>query len=135
MTNIFQNVDIMTRALDASWKRNEVITNNIANVNTPNFKRSRVEFETILRDYLDNSSLPGQRTKERHIAIGVENLDKLNYRVTTSKNFKTRRDGNNVDIDVEMGELAKNTIVYNSIATKLNSDLKRLKIAITGGRG
>ncbi|SNR89915.1 flagellar basal-body rod protein FlgB [Anaerovirgula multivorans] len=135
MSNMFQNVDLMTKALNATWKRDEVISNNIANANTPNFKKSHVEFEALLQKYLKGSELSGSTTHDKHIQIGVKSLNDLNHKVNTPQNFKTRRDGNNVDIDVEMGELAKNYIVFNTLSTQLNNDMKRLRIAINEGRG
>lgn len=134
MSNIFHKVDIMTKALNASWKRNEIISNNIANVNTPNFKKSHVEFETLLRQYLDGNSISGKITNEKHIPIGMKDLDSLNYKITTSKDYKTRRDGNNVDIDVEMGELAKNAILFNTLSSTISSSFTKLKTVIKEGR-
>lgn len=134
MSNMFGNVDIMTKALNASWKRNEIISNNMANVNTPNFKKSNVEFETLLQKYLNGNSIPGNTTHDKHIPIGLKSLNDLNYKINTSKNYKTRRDGNNVDIDVEMGELAKNIILYNTLSTRISSNFNKLRTVIKEGR-
>ncbi|SES67206.1 flagellar basal-body rod protein FlgB [Natronincola peptidivorans] len=134
MSNIFGNIDIMTKALNASWKRNEVISNNIANVDTPNFKKSHVKFEELLHSYLQNDSIPGKTTHDNHIRIGVSSIEDINYKITTPQNYKTRRDGNNVDIDVEMAELAKNTITYDALSTRINGNFKKLKTVINEGR-
>lgn len=125
----------MTKALNASWKRNEVISSNIANVNTPNYKKASVEFESLLQSFLKTDSVAGKTTHQKHIPIGIRSLNELDYRINTQKDFMTRRDGNNVDIDVEMGELSKNIINYNTISTQMNNSFKRLRSAINEGRG
>ncbi|SDK45070.1 flagellar basal body rod protein FlgB [Natronincola ferrireducens] len=134
MMSMFQNIDIMTKSLNASWKRNEVIANNIANVNTPNYKKSHVVFEELLKDYLNGSSISGRKTHESHIDIGITDMKNLRHKTITPGNYQTRRDGNNVDIDVEMAALAKNNITFNTLSTQLNNDLRRLKLAINEGR-
>lgn len=134
MDNMFKNIDIMTKGLNASWKRNEVISNNIANANTPNYKRGEVKFENLLRDYINGTSLKGAQTNGRHIPIGIQNLKDLNYDVKTRGNFSTRKDGNNVDVDLEMAELAKNDIYYRTLSTQLNNKVQRINLVISEGK-
>lgn len=131
---MFNNINLMSKALDASWKRNEVISNNIANVNTPGFKKSEVEFETLLNEFLSGRKLAGKTTHQNHIPIGTASISQLNYKVVNHNNYSTRLDGNNVDIDVEMAELAKNSITYNTLTTQLNNNIQRLKLAINEGK-
>lgn len=135
MNDIFRNIDITTKALNASWKRNEIIANNIANANTPNFKRSDVVFNEILKDYLKKDNIKLKTTHEKHIQPGIDKIEDLNYRIVNSGNYQTRRDGNNVDIDVEMAELAKNHIVYNTLANQVNNNIQKIKMVLReGGR-
>ncbi|WP_026475994.1 flagellar basal body rod protein FlgB [Alkaliphilus transvaalensis] len=131
---MYNQVNLLTNALNASWKRNEVIANNIANANTPNFKRSDVEFEKLLEGYLKGNKLAGDRTHQNHIPIGMKSLDEVRHRVVKNDSFSTRLDGNNVDVDVEMAEMAKNTITFNTLSTQLNNHFARLKIAINEGK-
>ena len=69
------NFDYLSRGLEAANMRHEVISNNIANVNTPNFKRSAVNFEDLLAKELnigDNQNkLKLVRTNDRHLPVGV----------------------------------------------------------------
>lgn len=135
MSNIFKNVDITTKALNAAWKRNEIISNNIANANTPNFKKSYVAFEELLQEHLKGNSISVNITHRNHIKTSTENINDLNHKVINTQNYRTRRDGNNVDIDVEMAEAAKNYIIYNTLSTQLNNDMRRIKMVIKeGGR-
>ena len=135
MSNIFKNVDITTKALNAAWKRNEIISNNIANANTSNFKKSYVAFEELLQEHLKGNSISVNTTHRNHIKTSTENINDLNHKVINTQNYRTRRDGNNVDIDVEMAEAAKNYIIYNTLSTQLNNDMRRIKMVIKeGGR-
>lgn len=133
MMNLYQNIDLMSKAMDASWKRNEVIANNIANVNTPGFKKSTVDFENILRDVLDRSTIRGTKTHEMHLPIGPPNMHQVHYEVRQHVSHSTRRDGNNVDIDVEMAERAKNELLYQTLSTRMNSSFQKLRTVITEG--
>lgn len=131
---MFQKIDLLAKAMNASWKRNEVISNNIANANTPGFKKTEVKFEELLKDYLEGKTLKGVTTHEGHIPIGIKDINQLKYKLESTEGYSTRRDANNVDIDVEMAELAKNQITYNTLTTQLNTHLQRLRLAISEGK-
>lgn len=136
--NLFgtQDLLILQRALDAAQLRQNVLANNIANVDTPNFKRSDVSFESMLQDYLQGkASLSGFRTNPRHIPIGVgDDLQQLQPVVVQETDTVYSPNGNNVDIDSEMSQLAQNQIKYNALVTELNFKFSSLRTAITEGR-
>lgn len=133
--SMFNKINILGKALDASWKRNEVISNNIANENTPGFKRSNVIFEDILKEHLSSNKLKGTLTNQRHIAIdNISNFKDLKHKVEVENTFSTRRDKNNVDIDVEMAELAKNEIMFNTLSSRVQSSFQKIKSVINEGR-
>lgn len=125
---LYNNMTILEKALDASWLRNEAISNNISNVDTPNYKRQVVEFEDFLSDALDNKKLKLKTTKEKHIARNFDDV-KINIHTDNSQNTM-RLDGNNVDIDQEMALLAKNTIYYQSISRRISGKLNTIKNTI-----
>ena len=131
---LFKPVDTLQKGLDASWMRNAVIRNNIANVETPGFKASNVEFETLFAQALEGSGFAGKKTHEGHRDIGSTNIDGVHARVVENKGLSMRMDGNNVDIEAENVKLAQNSIYYNTLLTKMNSELSRLRIAISEGR-
>ncbi|SCY14557.1 flagellar basal body rod protein FlgB [Alkaliphilus peptidifermentans] len=131
---MFKDVNLLNNALNASWKRNEVISNNIANANTPNFKKSKVLFEDMLAESLRGRGIQGTLTHKKHYQIGLKPVHQQEYKIQTEGHYSTRRDGNNVDIDVEMAELAKNSILYDTLSTQLNQYLGRLKSAINEGK-
>lgn len=131
---MYNKINILSKALDASWKRNEVITNNIANAETPNFKRSDVVFEDILKEQLAGRKLKGAITNSKHININGGNIKDFTYEIKTEDNFSTRLDKNNVDVDVEMAERAKNEILYNTLTSRIQSGFQKIKFVINEGR-
>ena len=117
----FNYVNVLDKALDASWTRNSVIANNIANVDTPGFKRQDVKFEEYLLNevgYTDDLDSEVARTD-------LDNLSAMTY--TDYGNVSYRLDGNNVDIDTENAELAKNHIKYYTMLDSTSQEFSRLK--------
>ena len=120
------------KALDAAWMRNETISNNIANVNTPGFKKSYVKFEELLSDAADKFQISGIKKDERFLPIGKDTALTVSPEIVVEEFTSMRRDGNNVDVDVEMAELAKNTIKYNALISQLSKEFSKIKLAING---
>ena len=131
---MFKPVDTLQRGLSASWTRNAVIRNNIANVETPRFKASYVEFESLLRKAAQEGGFEGTRTHQQHFEIGRSDIMSINPVIRQSRELSMRRDGNNVDIESENVRLAQNSIHYNTLVEKLNSEIRRLRMAISEGR-
>ncbi|NLM17352.1 MAG: flagellar basal body rod protein FlgB [Candidatus Riflebacteria bacterium] len=128
--------NLLGKALDTSVKRHEVISNNIANVDTPKFKRQIVTFEEEMAKAFDcRPEIVGRRTDPRHFPINDCNYMNVNATVITDKAHVMRNDKNNVDINVEMSDLAKNTMTYQICATRLASMFAHLNdIIVKGGR-
>ncbi|MCX7922368.1 MAG: flagellar basal body rod protein FlgB [Clostridia bacterium] len=125
----------MEKALDAAWLRNEAISQNISNVDTPGYKRKTVAFEEYLSDAMGESTIKGIRTDKRHIPIGGNSIDKISINITEDNGSSSMRiDGNNVDIDSEMASLAKNNIKYNALIQNINGSFKKLRSVISEGR-
>lgn len=125
-------VSVLEQGLNAASLRHKVVSNNIANVNTPGFKKSEVVFEDLLQEQLDEGRLPLTVTNGNHLG-GISRRGSAPM-VNTINDTSFRTDGNNVDIDVEMANLAKNNIYYNALATQLNKYFASLKSAINEGR-
>lgn len=124
---------LLKRSLDASSERARVIANNIANVNTKNFKASRVIFEEKLGEALKGNSVSLAVTRDYHIGDD-SNASGLNYEVVKDKSTSMRLDGNNVDIDNEMSNLAANTILYDTLISQANSRISMRRYVISEGR-
>ena len=129
-------INYASRGMSAASLRHEVISNNIANVNTPNFKRSGVIFEDLLAKELQIDENPRQlklvRTHDMLLPVGLPGP--VSPKIEREDTTTMRVDNNNVDIDREMAGLAKNQLYYNSLATSLGSYISRMKNAITSGQ-
>lgn len=121
--------DLLKQGIDASNTRAEVISNNMANVNTKNYKRFGVVFEENLKAS-GNSSVSMKKTKTQHLS--VKNVDG-NIEVVQDKSTSMREDGNNVDLEYEKVEQAANTMKYNALIQQANSKLSNVKYVISGG--
>jgi flagellar basal-body rod protein FlgB len=132
------NSDTMAleKTLDASWLRNEVIAHNISNVDTPTYNRKDVDFESYLQSalYGGGDDLIVNRRFQHFRMGGASNLESVHARVTEDyENLAMRIDGNNVDIDEEMAQMAKNTIKYNTVTQSISGKFTKLKTVISEG--
>ncbi|MBT9172554.1 MAG: Flagellar basal body rod protein FlgB [Syntrophomonadaceae bacterium] len=122
------------KGLDAAAKRQRVTSHNLANLNTPNFKRSEVSFEAQLRNSLAGSGrLTLEVTHPRHIGRQAA-VDEVRPRVLRDNSTTMRADGNNVDVDREMAALASNQLMYNAMAQLVNEKYGLLRYVIHEGR-
>jgi flagellar basal-body rod protein FlgB len=136
--DLFNTLDlvVLERSLDATQLRQKVLANNIANIDTPGFKRSDVSFDSLLQAYLGDPERPlaGRRTNERHLPIGPGDIEQLRPSVIQETSTSVSANGNNVDIDSEMTQLAQNQIKYNALITQMNHQFSLLRTAINEGR-
>ncbi len=130
--SIFNSSDIplLTKSLDAGMLRNKAIANNIANVNTPGYKRLEVSFEDELKKALDRGKLKGMRTDDKHLDLGKMDIGSLSPKIKRPVDPTLPSGVNNVDIDSEMAKLAENQILYNFSAKFLSGKFKKLNAAI-----
>lgn len=129
---------VLEKALDASFLRQETINNNLANVDTPGFKRTEISFENQLRRFMSgeataSNSLLLTRTHTKHLQI-PHSEPGYDPQTTVLEDWVQRNSENNVDIDVEMAKQAKNSMYYDSVATGLNFRFRSLATVITEGR-
>ncbi len=118
-TGFYRTTAILQKALGAASLRHTVISDNIANVDTPNYKRQFVRFEEYLKKYLHPQppAVILKRTDPRHITNWHEpSLEEVKPRIDVEIDTNYRNDRNNVDIDTEMVELVKNQLKYNAMA-------------------
>lgn len=123
-SNAYNYINVLDKASDASWLRNEVISNNIANVDTPDYKRKDVNFES----YLMSAVAGGDSLDENINNMELDSLNATTY--TEFSNLSYRYDGNNVDIDTESAELAKNQIRYYTLLDSMTQEFSRIKAVL-----
>ena len=124
LSNAYNYVNVLGKAADASWTRNDILANNIANADTPGFKRKDVQFET----YLKNAVAGTDSLNETVANIDLNELNCTTY--TDQANLSYRYDGNNVDINTENVELAKNQLKYYTLMNSMSQEFSRLKSAL-----
>ena len=124
LSNAYNYINVLDKAADASWTRNDVLANNIANEDTPGYKRKDVRFETYLSD-----AVAGTDSLDATVAeIDLNQLNATTY--TEHAGLSYRMDGNNVDITTENVELAKNQLKYYTLMNSINQEFTRLKSAL-----
>lgn len=125
-SNVFDYVNVLQKAADAAWLRNDVLAHNVSNIDTPGYKRQDVDFEGQLRKAM--KSIRYKSVDERVSAISRTQLKPRIY--TDSANFSYRLDGNNVDMDTEGAYVAANQIKYNGLVDSWNNEFDNLKMVM-----
>ncbi|GKX65483.1 flagellar basal body rod protein FlgB [Inconstantimicrobium mannanitabidum] len=116
--------NLIKRGLDATSIRGQVISNNMANINTANYKKSNVSFEDSLKD------VTGDMEQDGYVQDDSNSLGTITVQKDNSTSM--RSDGNNVDLDVEKVNQAANTMMYNALVTEANNRLNITKSIIAG---
>lgn len=125
-SNIYSYVDVLNKAANASWLREQTISNNISNADTPGYKRKDVDFESVLREELGNMKYITLDSKIEH--ADLSHLNASTY--VDSASYSYRIDKNNVDIDTENVELASEKIRYEALTDSMTQEFSRIKAAI-----
>lgn len=126
---------VLSNSMDAAALRQRVSADNIANVNTPGFRRRFVRFEDDLEQAMTGRRLAGTRTNRGHIPVGIVRSTDVKAKVETDRTTVMRNDGNNVDIDREMAINAAAELQYAALTQIVSARYKMLRSAITqGGR-
>jgi len=115
--------DLLKNALNASSMRQEMISSNLSNVNTPGYKAKRVEFESVLRDSMDGTAM--KSTHARH--YGVNDLSSVSPSIKAQEGNRINENGNNVAIDTEMAELSANAIYYQALTTQMGNHYSMIR--------
>lgn len=116
--------NLIKKGLDMSSLRQKATASNIANINTPDFKAGRVVFEELIRAEILN------REKIGAMRFGVEDVEAIELEIKDRTTTIINDNGNNVDIDLEMTELAANELYYNTLIRQVNAKLSSLSYVI-----
>ncbi len=124
----------LENAINAASMRHRVLSNNIANVDTPYYKRSDVAFEEMLTQAIGSQgsrALAGKLTDPRHIPINGA-YPSPSPQVVTDESTAINNNRNNVDMDKEMALLAENQLRYNLLSQQVSHEAKMMRIGIQG---
>ncbi|GGB56659.1 flagellar basal body rod protein FlgB [Fictibacillus barbaricus] len=114
-------------ALDGSALKQKTISNNLANVDTPGYKAKETVFNQEFK-----KSLHAHRTDQRHFSFS--NMSSASFHIKERTNTAMNHNGNNVDVDQEMAELAKNQLYYQTLVQRINGKFNSIKMVVKGGR-
>jgi flagellar basal-body rod protein FlgB len=124
----------LQKSLNIGSVRHKVLTSNIANIDTPNYKA----FEIVIEDARKNNSrfqepIELVRTQPRHLCGRQSASNLMEIKTVDSPGNNFRADGNTVNLDRTMGKLAENTLLYRTAAQIIRMKFQGLKNAIQGG--
>jgi flagellar basal-body rod protein FlgB len=125
-SGVFNYADVLNKAADASWLRQSAIANNIANIDTPGYKRKDVDFESVLERELRHFQYEPLDVKVKNVRLN--RLDVPTY--TDAENYSYRLDKNNVDVDQENAILAKNQVTYQGLTEAMSGEFTRTSTVI-----
>ncbi len=133
LKNMFARVHVplLKNALDAASLRQKVIASNLANVETPDYVRKKVVFESELQKVVGEKDMAIRTTNPRHISTTGESPEKVQPRVVEDKSGGKASGVNNVDVDKEMAGLAKNQLYYAFTSKMMAWEFNQVKKAIS----
>lgn len=123
-------INNLENGLSYATLKNKAIAQNIANVDTPNYKTKDVSFKEVFAD-VKKSTISANRTDVRHYDFHIEGGKSGVY---SNDNFRSRPNGNAVNMDAEQAKLAENTIYYNALIERVNGKFGTLNTVIKGGK-
>lgn len=119
---------LLSRVLDFRSSRQEVISGNLANIDTPGYKPKEISFEKELKKAMDKTSVRLRKTNPSHLSNSFEVM-KDNFNVNRMVTETAEKD---LNLDNEMAKMAKNNLLYEASARLLSNKLKALKTVIEG---
>ena len=125
-SNVYNYINVLNKAADATFVRQQVLMNNLANVSTPDFKRSDITFEKYLKTEL---STDGRLSMDKAVAgVDLGNLKASVY--VDQSELSYRLDGNNVDVDTESSNLAQKQLRYRPLIDSMTQEFSRIKMVL-----
>lgn len=118
--------NVVKKGLEVAAQRQQSISSNITNINTENYKANKIAFEEVLAK--KTSKINMAKTDKKH--FGIDNIANMEIKEEKRKNTYVNDNGNNVDLDLEMTELAANELQYSALVRQLNSKLSSLNYVI-----
>lgn len=116
--------------LNFRGERQKVISSNIANINTPNYKTKDLVFQNELDNSLNENSLRMRVTNNKHILTSDINNINTNPRLVQVSGLQEQNDGNNVNLDSQMSEQSKNKVIFDAIQSSIKRDSRLFRSVI-----
>ena len=123
-------IPLLNKTLNVASLRHRALSNNVSNASTVNYKRKDVNFASYLRSQVVKPQITGARTNNRHMIVG--NAAQQAPRIYQPDSGPNTTGVNNVDVDMEMANLAQNHLLYNVGARMLSGQFQGLRKSISG---
>lgn len=124
-------ISSLENGLSYATLKQKTIANNIANVDTPNYKAQEVSFKKYLADAQVSKGIGAHRNDNRHYEFTINEPTPGIYRY---ENFRARPNGNGVNMDAEQASMAENQIYYNALIDRISGKFSSLNNVIKGGK-
>lgn len=126
-------IGVLQAGMTGLSQRQRALAENVANADTPHYKRFEVSYEAQLQAAVDKGhAAPLAVTQPGHLSLGPQGLTQFRPELSRAEDSTLRNDGNNVDIDVEMTRLAQTSLTYSAVADLMKRKMTGLKDVIRG---
>jgi flagellar basal-body rod protein FlgB len=130
-----KTLQALTTALNYREMRQELISSNVANANTPGYKAKKLDFEEALARALDvDGQMQMNATDGRHYNVGGGGFNNLEPEIYDNPNGVVSENGNTVDVEAEMAQMAENKLMYDALVQLINKKMGIMKYAINSER-
>lgn len=135
MSGVFdKTTDALGASLNLRLLRNDVVSSNVANAETPGYKAKKVDFEEALSRAIDHEGLGRMHVSaQEHFLMGQGAISRARADVYDNPDINVANDGNTVDMEKELSTLAENSILYKAALQLINKKLGAMRYAVTEG--
>jgi len=122
--------DLLFKQLSFRGENQKIISSNIANINTPNYKTKELVFEEELKKADTSNDLKLYTTHKNHISFDASVQKTNNLKIIETEGLEEQNDGNNVNLDHQMSEMAKNSVIFEALQSSIKKDSRLLRSVI-----
>ena len=122
--------DLLFNQLNYRSEKQKIITSNISNINTPNYKTKDLKFDQEIQKVNVQNDLQLKLTNANHMNGNVNISDKNKFKIYEIQNLEEQNDGNNVNLDIQMSLMSKNKIIFDAIQMSIKKDSRLLRSVI-----
>jgi len=121
--------ELLFQQLNFRGERQKVISSNIANIDTPDYKTKDLKFKDQLQKANEEHTLKLSTTHSMHMSLS-EDMKKSNFDMYEVKGLVEQNDGNNVNLDTQMSEMSKNNVMFSAVQNSIKKDSAWFKTMI-----
>jgi len=122
--------DLLFEQLSFRSNRQKIISSNIANLNTPQYKTKDISFENTLENKKEQNDLKMFVTNQNHISLTNETTNKSTIKHFEVEGLEVQNDGNNVNLDQQISQMAQNKVIHGAITNSIKKDATWFKMIL-----